>query len=145
MTWCSSTPQENNPDVAFPYESHHPYERKNPESRVVVLYLNEFEKRHIFRASPVSCCWWLKTFFGRADFDVSVRFEHTVSCRRCSTTWSLAAIVYLVWFWFHHRAMMGTYYVSCSGVLADCAVLCCAAVDGRRRNILAQELGVLVV
>ena len=53
--------------------------------------------------------------------------------------------MYLVWFWFHHRAMMGTYYVSCSGVLADCAVLCCAAVDGRRRNILAQELGVLVV
>ena len=40
--------------------------------------------------------------------------------------------------------MMGTYYVICSGVLRwlRCAVL---AVDGRRQNMLAQELGVFVV
>ena len=143
MTWCSSTPQENNPDVAFPYESHHPYERKNPESRVVVLYLNEFEKRHIFRASPVSCCWWLKTFFGRADFDVCVRFENIASvedARRHDGSWQPCMLL-LALSRYDRRVLR--VLLRCAELIAlSCAVL---AVDGRVQNMLliAQQLGVL--
>lgn len=42
----SSTPLENNPDAVFTHESHRPHDRER--KRIVVLYLNEFEKK----ASP---------------------------------------------------------------------------------------------
>ena len=35
--------QENDPDVAFMHESHHPYARESTERRVVVLCLNGLE------------------------------------------------------------------------------------------------------
>lgn len=99
QNWChlrlangkSSTLQENNLDVAFTHESHHPRQKERTQRRGVESCLNELEIRQVLRASPASgcccCCSWLYTFLGREDFDVKkcneVCVAHPPPAARC--------------------------------------------------------------